>query len=119
MNFIRRSCSTTALRSSLTTTQHPWKRTTGPTTCTITSVHHHRRKRLRTSHLIDDLLALSHPLLLGGLNILTWTPLIHLWYPLIHLGLRQACNRSVDLRIFQGQGEAGFHKRRNQDRGAT
>ena len=102
-----------ALRPSLMTTQRPWKRTTGPTTCTITSVHHHR-KRLQTSHLIDDLLALSHPLPLGGLNILTWTPLMTKgWGPLMHLGLRQVCNRSVDLQTFQGQEEAEFHERRS------
>ena len=115
MNFTKRICSIMVWRPSLI--QRPWKRTSGPTNCTITSgAHRHHRKRLRTSRLINNLLALSHPL--GGPNILTWTPttlihLINLW------GLRQACNRSVDLRIFQGQGEAGFHKRRNQDRGAT
>ena len=92
---------------------HTVKSMSGPTKCTITSVH---RRRLRTNRLINDLLALSHPLPLGGLNILTWTPLMRLtnvWRPLMHLGLRQVCNRSVDLQTFQGQEEAGFHERRS------
>ena len=87
------------------------KSMSGPTKCTITSVH---SRRLRTNRLIDDLLALSHPLPLGGLNTLTWTPLTHLtnlWGPLMHL--RHVCNRSVDLQTFQGQEEAEFHERRS------
>ena len=110
MTSTERICSITVWRPSLI--QRPWKKTTCLMRSTTTS-HRHHRKRLQTSHLIDDLLALSHPLPLGGLNILTWTPLINLWGRLTHLGLRQACNRSADLRTFQGQEGAESHERHN------